>query len=286
MTDRDHESDANGYRRSRVAGMTLRASWLRRTLDARRPEPTDRPTPGVDGVVSALLGPDRSVHALERALRALAWERASDSLGLDAVLEEVDSLWAVLQSGGLAPVTRRQARAWLVDGWVDALAADRGAPCIDPLSGLPTTAYLIARIDELDRLVREPVPLVLLAVQWAEPSNPWARLATVLAAARTVRARVRPEATLGQDGTRTVLALVLDDARARLERTALARSCTEATLAEAGATVDLVPVPERRVLVPGVVRRLHRSAPRAQCSAGHEECPNGCGREDPSRAVD
>jgi hypothetical protein len=264
MTDSGHGM-ANGHGRRPVADVTLRTSWLGRTHDVGWHEPVRRHTPAADAVVAALIGPGRSIDALESALRALAWERASDPLGLDAALEDLDALWAVLESGVLAPVPRRQARAWLVDGWVDALAADRGAPCMDPLSGLHTAAYLVARIHELDRLVDdEAVPLVLLAVRWPEPSSPWARIATILAVARTVRAQVRPEATLGQDGTGTVLALVPDDALARLERAALARSCGRAPLADAGALTDIVPVPERRDLVPGVVRRLRLSAPQPE----------------------
>jgi len=264
MTD-SGQGMANGHGRRPAADVTLRTSWLARTDAAGRHEPVRRRTPAADDVVSALIGPDRSLDALENALRALAWERAWDRLGLDAALEDLDALWAVLESGGLAPVSRRQARAWLVDGWVDALAAERGAPCLDPLSGLHTASYLVARIHELDRLVDdEAVPLVLLALRWPEPSSPWARIALILAVARTVRAQVRPDATLGQDGAGTVLALVPDDAMARRERAALARSCDQAPLADAGILTDIVPVPERRELVPGVVRRLRLSAPPAE----------------------
>ena len=131
-------------------------------------------------------------------------------------------------------------------------------------TGLHTAAYLVARIYELDRLVDGAVPLVFLVMRWPEPTSPWVRIATILAVARTVRAQVRPEATLGQDGTGTVLALVPDDARARLERAALARSCSTEPLVDAGVLTDIVPVPERRELVPGVVRRLRLAAPDAQ----------------------
>ena len=85
-----------------------------------------------------------------------------------------------------------------------------------------------------------------------------------MSVARIVRAQVRPEATLGQDGTGTVLALVPDDARSRLERAALVRCCGEAPLASAGVLTDIVPVPERRELVPGVVRGLRLVAADAE----------------------
>jgi hypothetical protein len=112
--------------------------------------------------------------------------------------------------------------------------------------------------------VDEAVPLVFLAMRWPEPSSPWVRIATILSVARTVRAQVRPEATLGQDGTGTVLAMVPDDAMARLERAALVRCCGKAPLAGAGVLTDIVPVPERRELVPGVVRGLRLVAADAE----------------------
>jgi hypothetical protein len=279
MTHNGNGGKVNGHRLRRMADMTLCATWLGQGPDADPRETERRRTPGVDGVVSALTGPNRSVDALETALHALAWERASDPDGLDAALEDLDALWAVLESGGLDPVPRRRARAWLVDGWVDALAAERSAPCIDPLSGLHTAAYLVARIHELDRLADDSaVPLVLLAVRWAEPPSPWDRIATILTAARTLHEHVRPEATVSREGTATVLALVPDDARARVERAALALSCAQRPLADAGALADLIPVPDRRDLVPGVVRGLRVDAP--------ERRPTAPRPEDPSRVVD
>ncbi len=265
----------------RVAGTTLRATWLGRTLDAGWPDPVGWRTPGVDAVVAAMIGPGRSTDTLENALRRLAWERAADDLGLDAAVADLDALWAVLESSELAPVPRRQARSWLVDGWVDAVAAERGTPCIDPLSGLHTTGYLVGRIRELDHAHgNEPMPLVLLAVRWHEPRGPWSRIAVIVTAARALRELVRPVATLGQDGTHTAHALVPDDARARLERSALAVRCAEAPLAGSGACVDLVPVPDDRDLVPTLLRRLRVAPP------DRVECRTTGDRQDGSETVD
>lgn len=250
-----------------VAGTTLRASWLGRTLDAGWSDPVGWRTPGVDAVVAAMIGPGRSTDAVEHALRRLAWERAADDLDLDAAVADLDALWAVLESSELAPVPRRQARSWLVDGWVDAVAAERGAPCVDPLSGLHTAGYLVGRIHELDHASgEETTPLVLLAVRWHEPRGPWLRIAMIVTAARALRELVRPGATLGQDGTHSAHALVPDDARARLERGALAVRCAEAPLAGSGSCVDLVPVPDDRDLVPTLLRRLRVAPPdRTEC---------------------
>ena len=151
MTDSSHEGNANSHGRRQVADPTLRASWLGRTLGAGRREPLGRRTPAVDAVVAALVGPGRSVDALEHALRALAWERASDPLGLDASLEDLDALWAVLESGGPAPASA--AGPGLAGRRLGGRPGRRpGRAVIDPLSGLHTTAYLVARIHELDRL--------------------------------------------------------------------------------------------------------------------------------------
>ncbi|MGH8775358.1 MAG: hypothetical protein ACRDWI_09380 [Jiangellaceae bacterium] len=259
MTQGGHHGTAAGT----AAGTTLRASWLGCTLDAGWPEPVGWRTPGVDAVVASLVGPERSADALERALRILAWERASDTLDLDAALQDVEALWAVLESSQLAPVSRRQARRWLVDAWVDAIAADRGAPCVDPLSGLHTAGYLLGRIHELDRTCLEPpTALVLLSLRWREPRGPWLRIATIMSAARALRERVRSDATLGQHGTHTAFALVLDDARARLERRALSRACEAEPMAGADACADLVPVPDDRDKVPALLGRLRRPANR------------------------
>jgi hypothetical protein len=256
---RDSRHQADGHRR--VAGSALRACWLSRSLDAGWPDPVGWRTPAVDGVVEALSAPRDSITGIEKALRALAWERASDTLHLDASLADLDALWSALESAGEDPVPRQLARRWLVDAWVDALAVDRGAPCIDALSGLHTAGYLLGRVRELDRLTDgEPAPLVLLSMRWHRPTGPWRRIATVVSASAALQENVRPEATLAQDGPQVAVALVPDDLRARLERACLERACRCEPLHQTQARADLIVLPDDREQLPGVLRRLRLPA--------------------------
>jgi hypothetical protein len=252
---RDSRSKAAGHRPE--AESALRASWLSRSLERGWADPVGWRTPAVDGVVAALTDVNRSVAGLEQALRMLAWERASDILHLDTALDDLDALWAALESENRDLVPRAQARRWLVDAWVDAVAVDRGVPCLDPLSGLHTPGYLLGRVRELDRLCDgEPAPLVLLALRWHRPAEPWLRIGTVLSAATVLQTVVRRDATFAQDGTHTALALVPDDLRARVERAGLAGECVGPQLRNAGALADLVVVPAERDQLASVVRGL------------------------------
>jgi hypothetical protein len=200
----------------------------------------------------------------------LAWERAADPGDLDSLLSETDALWTVLMATDLAPISPLRARGIVIDGWVDAIAAERGVPCIDPLSGLHTAGYLTGRIHELDRAggPETPPPLVMLVIRWEEPTGPWLRIATILKVADTLRATVRREATLCQDGSHTAIALVPDDGLARVERSAIQRNLDSSPLSAASARCDLMPVPDRRDRLPDMLKRLrtHPSVRAAQQS--------------------
>jgi hypothetical protein len=152
-------------------------------------------------------------------------------------------------------------KSWRTPG-VDAIAADKGAPSIDPLSGLHTPEYLFGRVHELDRAARggEPPSLVLIAVRWTEPSGPWLRIAAVVRIAAALTDLVRPEGTLCQAGTHTALALVPDDGIARRERAALATAMSGDVLTDARLSIELVPVPEQRDELRPLIERL-RSRP-------------------------
>jgi len=250
-----HEAD--GHRR--VAGSALRACWLSRSLDEGWPDPVGWRTPAVDGVVDALSAAEGSIARIEAALRALGWERASDTLHLDSALTELDALLSVLEETASSLVPRNLARRWLVDAWVDALAVDRGVPCVDPLSGLHTPGYLLGRIRELDRLTWESASLVLLSMRWRRPPGPWQRIGTVVSAAAILQKIIRPQATLAQDGPHAVVALVPDDLRARVECACLARECRSSPLHEANARADLISLPADRSPVSDILRRLRLS---------------------------
>lgn len=250
---------------------TLTASWLERSARRDALDGPDVPStpgapsapdagsgPGVAAVLAALSEPRPSADRVVDALVRFTWERAASKDDLACTLDEVDSLWSLLAAQGRPVISRELAHHCVIDAWVDAVAADRGAPSLDPLSGLHTTGYLVGRIHELDRLHRdEPTPLVLLVVHWPEPRGPWRRIGLMLAVAAALRDHVRAEATLAQVGSHVAIALVPDDARSRLERGVLMNALRAGDTADAQVRVDVVPVSEDRTRLTALITRLH-----------------------------
>ncbi|TDE14941.1 hypothetical protein E1269_02135 [Jiangella asiatica] len=219
------------------------------------------PPPGVEAVLDALAADPPDAEEISHALTVFAWERAAETRDLTCVMAEVDELWATLEDAGGVPLRAPAARHRLVDAWVDAVAAERGSPGIDPLSGLHTAGYLYGRVQELDRLSgTEPTALVLIVIRWAGASGPWLRIARILQAASALRSRVRPDATLSQVGTTMALALVPDDARARVERISLTKAVENGELSTAHVQVDVFAVPDTRARLPELVTRLRGGA--------------------------
>lgn len=218
-------------------------------------------SPGVESVLGALRAAEPDPDAVKHALAVYAWERAAACPDLTCALDDIDDLWNLLESTGSAPVSRSRARHCLVDAWVDALAAERGSPGVDPLSGLHTAGYLYGRVHELDRLAGDaPAALVLIVVRWPAAAGPWLRIAHVMQVASALRDRVRPEATLSQVGTTMAVALVPDDARARVERHALTKAFESDELCTAQVQVDVFAVPDVRSHLPKLVTQLHEQA--------------------------
>lgn len=219
------------------------------------------PPPGVEAILSVLADGTPDAAQMAQAIGIFAWERMAETHDLCCAMSEIDSLWDVLESTYRAPLSRCQAQHHLVEAWADAVAAERGSPGIDPLSGLHTAGYLYGRVHELDRLSGDdPSALVLLVVRWSAADGPWMRVARVLQVASALRSRVRPEATLSQAGTTLALALVPDDARSRLERIALAKTVESGELGTANAQVDVFAVPDERSQLPDLVTRLRGTA--------------------------
>ncbi|WP_162605893.1 hypothetical protein [Jiangella aurantiaca] len=258
------------FNHGEVPVTSLLAAWLDRPVPASahedgpapetsRAEATtgELPPPGVEAVVDALTADEPDPEDVEHGLTVFAWERAATTGDLTCLLDELDELWDVLEASAGAPLPRATARHRLVDAWVDAVAAERGSPGIDPLSGLHTVGYLYGRVQELDRLSGiEPMALVLLVMRWEPADGPWRRIARVLQAASALRSRVRPEATLSQVGTAMALALVPDDAQARLERISLTKSVETGELSTANVRVDVFAVPDSRARLPELVTGL------------------------------
>lgn len=271
------------FNHGEIPATSLLAAWLDRPVPASAredgpPPGTSRaeattgelPPPGVEAVVDALTADEPDPDDVAHGLTVFAWERAATTRDLTCLLDELDELWDVLEAAAGAPLPRAAARHRLVDAWVDAVAAERGSPGVDPLSGLHTLGYLYGRVDELDRLSGiEPMALVLLVMRWDPADGPWRRIARVLQAASALRSRVRPEATLSQAGTTMALALVPDDAQARVERIALTKAVETGELSTAHVRVDVFAVPDARARLPELVTGLlggasvdHESRPR------------------------
>lgn len=261
MTEIDHDA---------VPATSLLAAWLDWPLHvrardvgpgpgARRAEATtgELPPPGVEAVLDAITADQPDPEQVAHGLTVFAWERAATAGDLSCLLDELDELWDVLEASTGVPIPRAAARHRLVDAWVDAVAAERGSPGLDPLSGLHTVGYLYGRVHELDRLSGiEPSALVLLVIRWSEAEGPWLRIARILQAASALRTRVRPDATLSQAGTTMALALVPDDAQARVERISLTKAVETGELSTANVRVDVFAVPDSRARLSELVTRL------------------------------
>lgn len=248
----------------------LASSWLAQFGDySGQIDPI--PPPGVDAILEALSVEKPQPSRIADALTIFAWESVSNDWDLTCAIADVDALWDILESTGKTEVSRAQARHWITDAWVDAVAAQRGAPGIDPLSGLHTVSYLLGRVRELDRLADSVTAhLVTLVVSWAEPESPWTRISCILQVADGLREHVRAEATLSQFGTHRAIALVPDDSRARRERGALVKTFNTAELGAARIQVDLIPLPEDRSRVTELIVRL-----RDGSLVGHKSGPIG-----------
>lgn len=235
---------------------TLARSWLAHCRDG-EPEATDLlPPPGVDAVLEALVDENRTEEKLAHALTVYAWECAAQEADLTCTLADVDALWDILESTGDAIVSRATARHRVTDAWVDAVAAHRGTPGIDPLSGLHTIGYLSGRIRELDRQFDDTAPLVILMIRWDESDNPWTRISYILGVADALHQHVRTNATLCQLGTHHALAMVPDDKHARVERGALLESLKNGKVHLPGVDVSLIPLPEDRSRVTELIVRV------------------------------
>jgi hypothetical protein len=254
---------------------SLLAAWLDRPLDplahdddapapgACRAEATtgELPPPGVEAVLDALTADEPDPEQVAQGLTVFAWERAATTGDLTCLLDELDELWDVLEASTGVPLPRSAARHRVVDSWIDAVAAERGSPGLDPLSGLHTAGYLYGRVHELDRLSGiEPSALVLIVIRWEPADGPWLRIARILQAASALRSRVRADATLSQVGTTMALALVPDDAQARVERISLTKAVENGELSTSNVRVDVFAVPDSRARLPELVTRLHGGA--------------------------
>ncbi|MGK3205430.1 GGDEF domain-containing protein [Amycolatopsis sp. MEPSY49] len=135
--------------------LALRARWRTASLAAGWRFPSDWALPEVDAVCAAVMAKGR-VEAAETALAGLARARAAAGAGLAETLADLAALHAVLghgEDGFVSPdvdatparLLRTTALAW-ADVATDQLAHTE---VTDPLTGLPSAAYLRTRLAEV-----------------------------------------------------------------------------------------------------------------------------------------
>jgi GGDEF domain-containing protein len=138
----------------------LRARWRAASLASGWRFPSDWALPEVDAVCAALVRGGLTGRSAETAVAGLGRARAAAGAGLDETLKDLAALHAVLEDPGaidgfIAPdvdatpsrLLRVTALAW-ADVATDQLVRTEVA---DPLTGLPTVAYLRTRLAEVYR---------------------------------------------------------------------------------------------------------------------------------------
>ncbi|MFD2466543.1 MULTISPECIES: GGDEF domain-containing protein [Amycolatopsis] len=173
----------------------LRARWRTASLAAGWRFPSDWALPEVDAVCAAVVR--HGSTGAETALAGLGRARAAAGAGLSETLSDLAALHAVLADpdavdGFVAPdVDATPARLLRVTAlaWAD-VATDQlvHTEVTDPLTGLPSAAYLRTRLGEIYRGgVNEANVLLTVSLDLTSVSG-WPRLTAMILAADAVRA--------------------------------------------------------------------------------------------------
>ncbi|MCU1682273.1 MAG: hypothetical protein JWQ81_3012 [Amycolatopsis sp.] len=204
----------------------LRARWRAVSLASGWRFPSDWALPEVDAVCAALLRGDLRGGIAETALAGLGRARAASGAGLSETLTDLAALHAVMGDldgvdGFIAPdvdttpprLLRLTALAW-ADVATDQLVHTE---VTDPLTGLPTVAYLRTRLAELYRqAVRDGHQasdehlLLVVAMDFSEIAG-WARLTGMILVADALRAVFDGGESVASLGPSTAAALVARD---------------------------------------------------------------------------
>lgn len=183
----------------------LRARWRTASLASGWRFPSDWGLPEVDAVCAAVIKDGRvaTAEVAETALAGLGRARAAAGAGLAETLADLAALHAVLADpdavdGFIAPdvdatpprLLRVTALAW-ADVATDQLVH---AEVTEPLTGLPTAAYLRTRLSEVYRQARrderpaaEGHTLLVVAMDFSSVAG-WPRLTGMILVADTLRA--------------------------------------------------------------------------------------------------
>ncbi|RSD21916.1 GGDEF domain-containing protein [Amycolatopsis eburnea] len=255
----------------------LRARWRTASLAAGWRFPSDWALPEVDAVCAAVMAKGRA-EAAETALAGLARARAAAGAGLAETLADLAALHAVLDHGGdgfvLPDVDATPARLLRTTAlaWAD-VATDQlvHTEVTDPLTGLPSAAYLRTRLYEVyraaaarERPAAEEHVLLVVSLDLSAVAG-FPRLTGMILVADALRAVFDSGQSVASLGPSVVAALVPKDDRVGSHGVALRRALNErlsvdAQLAEAGKPrVSAVRLPTTHELACDLLTQLARA---------------------------
>lgn len=218
---------------------TLRARWRTASLAAGWRFPSDWALPEVDAVCAAVIGTGRAESA-EIAFAGLARARAAAGAGLAETLTDLAALHAVLDhpadsfvlpdvDATPARLLRTTALAW-ADVATDQLAHTE---VTDPLTGLPTAAYLRTRLEEVYRgAAREEHPaaddqvLIVVSLDFSTVGG-FGRLTGMILVADALRAVFDGGESVASLGPSVVAALAPKDEKLASHGVALRRALND-----------------------------------------------------------
>jgi GGDEF domain-containing protein len=256
---------------------TLRARWRTASLAAGWRFPSDWALPEVDAVCAAVMGRGRAEVA-ETALAGLARARAAAGAGLSETLADLAALHAVLDrpdDGFVTPdVDATPARLLRVTAlaWAD-VATDQlvHTEVTDPLTGLPTAAYLRTRLEEIyrgaardERPAAEDQVLLVVSLDLSSVAG-FPRLTGMILAADALRSVFDGGESVASLGPSVVGALVPKDENLASHGVSLRRALNErlsvdAQLSEVGRPrVSAVRLPATHELACDLLARLART---------------------------
>ncbi|SFB34331.1 hypothetical protein SAMN05216266_108289 [Amycolatopsis marina] len=216
----------------------LRARWRTASLASGWRFPNDWALPEVDAVCAALVrgrGPEHALTGLGRARAAAGAglaETLADLAALHAVLDQVGSTDGFV-SPDVDATPPRLLRVTAV-AWAD-VAFDQfaGAEVTDPLTGLPTMAYLRTRLGELyrqaerdERPAAELHTLLVVAMDFTAAAG-WSRLTGMILAADALKVVFDGGESLAVLGPSTMAVLAPRDNGIAAKAVLLRRELTE-----------------------------------------------------------
>jgi len=208
----------------------LRARWQELSLSSTWTDPDRWWSPGVDAVADALTERPNNLFA---ACTELGRQRADAGISLD---EARDDMRLVAALARLRPTRALSTVDRLTIGWVDrSVGVVHEATCVDPLTGLTSTAYLNVRLGELRAEAHSLAShlgdqYALVVVKIRHLPDPIEREFHMVAVERALRSVFRSGETLARVGPTCAVAVV--KRRADAVATALALIGCEFSIAQ------------------------------------------------------